>query len=194
MSCGFFGFRFHIVGYSAKAAKQGVQRLLNWRVTATSKLNSESYASQPGVEGGFLCSIRSWITMQKSKVFTETKNIANCSSVKKYVVAKTNQRCLWPRQFAFFFLTGWKFSFFLFFILTFFFFLIIIWWRFLVLYVLFCCWWLKSWIQHWDLSSKSWGNCPKIQCTLPCRPPWRLDNSPGCRGQPEHLGTQQNNH
>jgi len=104
MSCGFFGFRFHIVGYSAKAAKQGVQRLLNWRVTATSKLNSESYASQPGVEGGFLCSIRSWITMQKSKVFTETKNIANCSSVKKYVVAKTNQRCLWPRQFAFFFL------------------------------------------------------------------------------------------
>ena len=42
--------------------------------------------------------------MQKSKVFTETKNIANCSSVKKYVVAKTNQRCLWPRQFAFFFL------------------------------------------------------------------------------------------
>ena len=50
--------------------------------------------------------------MQKSKVFTETKNIANCSSVKKYVVAKTNQRRLWPRQFAFFFLTGWKFSFF----------------------------------------------------------------------------------
>lgn len=74
--------------------------------------------------------------MQKSKVFTETKNIANCSSVKKYVVAKTNQRCLWPRQFAFFFLLVGNFLSFLYlnFLL-----LLNNMMTFLVLYVLFCC-------------------------------------------------------
>jgi len=77
--------------------------------------------------------------MQKSKVFTETKNIANCSSVKKYVVAKTNQRCLWPRQFAFFFLLVGNYSFFSFLYLNFLLLFNNNMMTFLVLYVLFCC-------------------------------------------------------
>ena len=42
-------------------------------------------------------------------------------------------------------------------------------------------------LKFWIFSSRFWGNCPKIQYTLPCRPRWHPDSSLGCRGQPVHL-------
>ena len=36
-------------------------------------------------------------------------------------------------------------------------------------------------------NSRSWGSCPKIRYTLPCRPRWHPDSWLGCRGQQVHL-------
>ena len=64
------------------------------------------------------------------------------------------------------------------------------------LWLWFCCCQDDSNFVRWifrvgsccfNFNSRSWGSCPKIRYTLPCRPQWHPDSWLGCRGQQVHL-------